>query len=357
MMQNYIYDACYTTQLEDDIDFNADNKKFVMELNHKFGLKVLEKVEILKSKGWGDNNAYYFKSDIRDWREGVSKGDYTLTDAFLMTLDDGLPYGLAWATNAKVHGMTYYFYNPRFYKEKSQNNIDHHTLRSVKLPQLMKNIEKQKAIPTKANIISASYVREVSDMVGNVDSILRDKNYHQIKDEELHLMLKVVLGQSSMDMLDDNLKVKMNETLAKMNDIDVRAGKLKESLTELLGKEFHMLITYGTEGYIVGRGKFNYLENGRVDDEKPILYTKELNRVESLDDYDEIDDIRHILTMHKLRLEGKDEREREQYLIKEYFYNRDEFHDDLMIITKTSDRWGGKLGYFDHCAIIIPKMG
>lgn len=353
-MQSYIYDACHTTQLEDDINYDADNKKLIMELNHKYGLKVFQKIEILKNKGWGDNYAYYFKSDIRDWREGVSKGDYTEVDAFLLTLDDGLPYALAWASNGKVHGMTYYFYNPRFYKEKSQNTIDHHTLRSVKLPQLIKNIKLQKAIPSKGDVITTNYVREVSDMVGNVDSILRDKNYHQIKDEELHLMLKVVLGQSTMNSLDDKLKTKMSETLEKMNDIDVRAGKLKESLTEVLGKEFHMLLTYGTDGYVVGRGKFNYVEHGRVDDEKPITYTKELKRVSSLDEYDEIDSIRHILTMQKLKLEEKGESAKE-YIFKEYFYNRDEYFDDILVINKTKDRWGGRLNYFDHCAIIIPK--
>jgi len=354
-MQNYIYEACYTTQLDDDINFNADNKKLIMELNHKYGLKVFQKVEILKNKGWGDNPAYYFKADIRDWREGVTKGDYNLIDAFLLTLDDGLPYALAWATNGKVHGMTYYFYNPRFYKEKSQNTIDHHTLRSVKLPQLIKNIKMQKAIPSKADVISASYVREVSDMVGNVDNILRDKNYHPIKDEELHHILKVVLGQSTMNIIDDNLKNKMTETLEKFNDVDVRANQLKASLTEILGREFHMLLTYGTDGYVVGRGKFNYVENGRVDDENPVTYTKELRRVESLDEYDEIDSIRHILTMQKLKLEEKDEQHREQYVVKDYFYNRDEYFDDILVINKTKDRWGGKLNYFDHCAIIIPK--
>lgn len=353
-MQSYIYDACHTTQLENDINHDADNKKLIMELNHKYGLKVFQKIEILKSKGWGDNYAYYFKSDIRDWKEGVSRGDYTEIDAFLLTLDDGLPYGLAWASNGKVHGMTYYFYNPRFYKEKSQNTIDHHTLRSVKLPQLIKNIKLQKAIPSKGDVITTNYVREVSDMVGNVDSILRDKNYHQIKDEDIHKMLKVVLGQSTMNSLDDKLKTKMSETLEKMNDIDVRAGKLKESLTEVLGKEFHMLLTYGTDGYIVGRGKFNYVEHGRVDDEKPITYTKELKRVSSLDEYDEIDSIRHILTMQKLKLEEKGESAKE-YIFKEYFYNRDEYFDDILVINKTKDRWGGKLNYFDHCAIIIPK--
>lgn len=353
-MQSYIYDACHTTQLENDINYDADNKKLIMELNHKYGLKVFQKIEILKSKGWGDNYAYYFKSDIRDWKEGVSRGDYTEIDAFLLTLDDGLPYGLAWASNGKVHGMTYYFYNPRFYKEKSQNTIDHHTLRSVKLPQLIKNIKLQKAIPSKGDVITTNYVREVSDMVGNVDSILRDKNYHQIKDEDIHKMLKVVLGQSTMNSLDDKLKTKMSETLEKMNDIDVRAGKLKESLTEVLGKEFHMLLTYGTDGYIVGRGKFNYVEHGRVDDEKPITYTKELKRVSSLDEYDEIDSIRHILTMQKLKLEEKGESAKE-YIFKEYFYNRDEYFDDILVINKTKDRWGGKLNYFDHCAIIIPK--
>lgn len=354
-MQNYIYDACYTTQLDDDINYDADNKKLIMELNHKYGLKVFQKVELLKNKGWGDNFAYYFKSDIRDWKEGVSKGDYTEIDAFLLTLDDGLPYALAWASNGKVHGMTYYFYNPRFYKEKSQNNIDHHTLRSVKLPQLIKNIKLQKAIPSKNSILSAGYVREVSDLVGNVDRILNDKNYHQINNEDIHEMLKVLIGQSTMSIIDDKLKTKFTETLNKMNDVDVRANQLKASLTEILGREFHMLLTYGTDGYVVGRGKFNYAENGRVDEENPITYTKELKRVASLDEYDEIDSIRHILTMQKLKLEDKDEREREQYVVKDYFYNRDEYFDDILVINKTKDRWGGKLNYFDHCAIIIPK--
>jgi hypothetical protein len=355
MMQSYIYDACYTTQLDYDIDFNADNKKLIMELNHKYGLKVFQKIEILKNKGWGDNFAYYFKSDIRDWVDGVKKGEYTEIDAFLLTLDDGLPYALAWATNGKVHGMTYYFYNPRFYKEKSQNTIDHHTLRSVKLPQLIKNIKLQKAIPSKGDVITTNYVREVSDMVGNVDRVLSDKNYHNIKNEDIHDMLKVLLGQSTMNSIDDKLKTTMTETLEKMNDVDVRANNLKASLTEVLGKEFHMLLTYGTEGYVVGRAKFNYVEKGRVDDDKPIIYTQELKRVVSLDEYDEIDSIRHILTMQKLKLEEKDERDREQYVVKDYFYNRDEYFDDILVINKSKDRWGGKLNYFDHCAIIIPK--
>ena len=354
-MQGYIYDACYTTQLDYDINYDADSKKLIMELNHKYGLKVFQKIEMLKNKGYGDNYAYYFKSEIRDWVDGVKKGEYAEIDAFLLTLDDGLPYGLAWASKGKVHGMTYYFYNPRFYKEKSQNTTDHHTLRSVKLPQLIKNIKLQKAIPTKGDVISAQYVREVSDMVGNIDRILNDKIHHKIDTEEIHDMLKVLLGQTTMSVLDDKIKTKMIETLENMNNIDVKANTLKESLTDVLGKEFHMLLTYGTEGYVVGRAKFNYVEKGRVDDEKPIIYTKELKRVESLDDYDEIDSIRHILTMQKLKIEEKDEREREQYIVKDYFYNRDEYFEDILVINKTKDRWGGKLNYFDHCAIIIPK--
>ncbi len=353
-MQNYIYDACFTTQLEDDINYDADNKKLIVELNHKYGLKVFQKIEILKNKGWGNNFAFYFKSDIREWVEGVKKGDYTEINAFLLTLDDGLPYGLAWATTGKSYGMTYYFYNPRFYKEKSQNTIDHHTLRSIKLPQLIKNIKLQKAIPIKGDVITTNYVREISDMVGNVDRILNDKNYHNIKNQDIHEMLKVLLGQSTINSLDDKLKTTMTETLDKMNDVDVKANELKESLTEVLGKEFHMLLTYGTEGYVVGRAKFNYVEHGIIDDDKPITYTKDLKRVASLDEYDEIDSIRHILTMQKLKLEEKDGSDR-NYVIKEYFYNRDEYFDDIQVINKTKDRWGGSLNYFDHCAIIIPK--
>lgn len=355
-MQNYIYEACYTTQLENDIDFDADNKKLIMELNHKYGLKVFQKIELLRNQGWGDNYAYYFKTEIRDWRERISKGDYTEIDAFLLTLDDGIPYGLCWASNGKTHGMTYYFYNPRFYKEKSQNAIDQRTLRSVKLPQLIKNINMQEAIPTKNSIIDANYVREVSHLVGNVESILERKTRIKIGHEELHEMLKVLLGYSSINSCGHAFRTKMIETLDKMNDVDVQANKLKESLTEILGKEFHILLTYGTDGYVVGRAKFKYDSKGRVDDFKPIIYTKEFKRVASLDEYDEIDSVRHILTMVKLKLEERDVTHKE-YIFKDYFYNRDEFFDDILVIAKTKERYGGKLGYFEHCGIIIPKMG
>ena len=63
-MQGYIYDACYTTQLDYDINYDADSKKLIMELNHKYGLKVFQKIEMLKSKGYGDNSAYYFRGEI-----------------------------------------------------------------------------------------------------------------------------------------------------------------------------------------------------------------------------------------------------------------------------------------------------
>jgi hypothetical protein len=48
--QSFIKKISGEDELDYDIDFNADNKKLIMELNHKYGLKVFQKIEILKKK-------------------------------------------------------------------------------------------------------------------------------------------------------------------------------------------------------------------------------------------------------------------------------------------------------------------
>ena len=227
-MQPYIYEACHTTLLEQEIDFNPNTKKLIQELNHKYGLKVFAKTEVLKNpKGWGSNVFYYLKSDVRDWKEGVAKGDYEEVDAFLLTYN-GMSNAMVWSSDNKSNGLTYYFFNPNYYKEKSQNTVDHHTLRSVKLPSLIQNIKKNGAIP-KHEPLSYRYIDELSDLVGNVDRILNGKSNHNLHNHEcIQVMLNIIKGDTTLHDCNKEMQDKIEEAYKHMKKVDEDAINLKQ---------------------------------------------------------------------------------------------------------------------------------
>lgn len=350
-MQPYIYGACHTTLLEQEIDYNLDTKKLILELNHKYGLKVFSKTEVLKNpKSWGTSAYFYLKTDVRDWKQGVANGDYEEVDAFLLTYE-GMSNAMVWTANNKEHGLTYYFYSPSYYKEKSSNNVDHHTLRSVKLPTLINNIKKNGALPPRVPI-SLQYTTHISDLVGDVDRILNKKGHNNINSNtDLQMLLKIIKGDMKLSECDDKLIKKIDETHAYMNDIDKEAIEVKTSLKDVLAKEFHIILTYEHDGYIVGRGRVKYNSDNKVDEKEWLEYTSPLQRVNSLDDYDEIDQIRPLLIMRKLKLESvKDNKS----IKKDYFILEDEYDNELRIVSKSKDRWNG-FDDFNHLAMFIPK--
>ena len=254
------------------------------------------------------------------------------------------------SSNNKSNGLTYYFFNPSYYKEKSQNTVDHHTLRSVKLPSLIQNIKKNGAIP-KHEPLSYRYIDELSDLVGNVDRILNGKSNHNLHNHEcIQVMLNIIKGDTTLHDCNKEMQDKIDHAYKLMKKVDEDATNLKQSLKEKLGSEFHVILTYTHDGYVVGRAKMKYGNDGKLDEKDWIEYTKPLHYVKSLDDYDKIDEIRPILIMRKLKLEN----ENPDSVRKEYFSGEDKYDDELQIISRRKDRWDS-FDNFNHLALFIPK--
>lgn len=214
----------YTSEATIDAVENSLAKKFIYELNHRFGVKVID-------FGSPNNDNY---SNI-----------FRLTDstgAFLV--------GRAW-TEGRDKNLDYNYRSPIVTKERGRTPRDKQTYYSSKLSTLMSTLNKNNVIPKDTqdiiNYHSHSFRRARSEIV---DSFGARNKRDEFYTDEIHDMLKYIVGEStSINFLD-----KCKKVLDIYNNVD----KIK------LEVEYNANRFFVDGFYAVGVDMFNHIIIGEL---------------------------------------------------------------------------------------------
>jgi hypothetical protein len=141
-MKPYIFAECYDEALENLIE-NDRAKPLIEEMFYQYGLKVMHSIPLLRVK-YGKDVTYVSNFELATSVDVISH-------AFILTLD-GLPYCAVYV--ADLDKPTYCYYSLFYHKDRAKyGNDDRGTLRSIHIDSLLKNIDKNKAMPCDQDII------------------------------------------------------------------------------------------------------------------------------------------------------------------------------------------------------------
>jgi hypothetical protein len=299
-MKRYIYETCWTQGLEDEIESVPNTKALIEEMYYRFGLKVYD-----KAKGLG------------------------ATKSFLMTLD-GLPYcevytEMNWNTKKEADELTYCYYSQYYSKSRGSDENDRRTLRSTKLSKLMTTLEKNNAImPDHTHLLTFDLITDATLTVRR-KGVKAHKSMYDLEDTStLQLLLEHAVNKVPLE--GETLKG-FQVILDKWNKADHDVKQATDKMETMFGNEFYIIGETQEEGFAIASAKVTEFSNNKVKYE----LVKPFQRVMSLDDYEHIDEIRPVLTMYKLFLEGEDK----QRMMALSPMTR-EYYEDLNIITTYS---------------------
>jgi hypothetical protein len=141
-MKPYIFAECYDEALENLIEKDRA-KPLIEEMFYQYGLKVMHSIPLLRVK-YGKDVTYVSSFELATSVDVIS-------NAFILTLD-GLPYCAVYV--ADLDKPTYCYYSLFYHKDRAKyGNDDRGTLRSIHIDNLLKTIDKNKAMPCDQDII------------------------------------------------------------------------------------------------------------------------------------------------------------------------------------------------------------
>jgi hypothetical protein len=261
-----VYEGFETEELENAIN-QSPAKKLIHELNFKYGLKVIDKIEARNR--WS-------------------------TLAFLLADPSGLAVAKVWTDTEDGHDV-YNYRSPFYRKDRGSDSADRETLHSKKLSTLMATLKRNNVVPPPDGMINKfpadCFNQGMSMMDSHHGSDYKNSSFSA---EDIHKMLKVILlGESTNDLNLNNCK----EALDKWNRQDRIKGEKQKDIERFFLSEF----------YAVGADKLNHLVIGSVkampregynnykfDVVKPFKRVKELP-----------DELKAVMLMNKVHAEGK----------------------------------------------------
>lgn len=265
-----IYEGFETDDLLNAID-NSPTKKLIQELNFKYGLKVVSKI---------DSDASMYNP--------VTK--YLLADP------SGFAVAKVWTE--KEDNYDVYFYRSPFYrKDRGSDTADRETIHSKKLSTLMATLKRNNVVPPSNGILNhGSYASDNFNQAINFLDTHHGRDYKQtnFSADEIHIMIKVILlGESPNELNLDNCK----QTLDKWNEQDRIKVNKRNDIERFFNSEF----------YAVGADKLNHLVIGSVKrmprqghDNYYFEAVKPFKRVTELPD-----ELKAIMLMNKVHSEDK----------------------------------------------------
>ena len=301
-MKRYIYDTCWTQELEDEIEVVPNTKALIEEMYYRFGLKV--------------------------YAQPISSAN---SNSYLMTLD-GLPYcevftELVWNSKKELDEVNYCYYSKYFCKARGKDEVDRRTLRSTKLSKLMTTLEKTNAImPDHTYLLTKDLL---SDSMNNIKrkGVKTSKSIYDLDDvNKLQLLLEHAVNKKPLDSESLNKYKVILDKWIKTDDDTKLAIK---NMTTMFGNEFYIIAETQEAGYAIASAKVTEF----VSKEFKYELIKPFQRVLNLDDYEYIDNIRAVLTMYKLFIEGQEPSIRMTHLSP----MTREYYEDLNIITTYSN--------------------
>jgi hypothetical protein len=311
-MQTYMYKNMWTQELEDTVE-NDKAKPLIMEMFHKYGLQV------------------YAFTPYRN----VDSGGW-----FLMTLD-GLPYCKVSAVeeyNSKLEkDELIYVYTSEFYRcKRARSNNDGHTLTSTRIANLIKSMEKKKAVPSDSSFLfDNTIVHNLCKQVGNRFETKGYKNNLPVEDG--HILLQLAVGGLAKLKVSPEKLIEYKVLLDKYNLIDDTNKAEINRITSMFSGEVCIMGISCTKGYVIGKIKCDVSkDNKRADDIRFLSHemVEPFRGVLNLDDYEHINEIRPVLTMCKV---NKEIQKSDRALLNGMFPVADNYYKDLEIMTYYSN--------------------
>jgi len=265
---NLIYEGFENEHLEHLIN-ESSAKRLIQELNFKYGLKVVDKVD----------------------PHALSRSSPT---GFLLADPSGFMVAKVWADKA-CDDTIYNYRSPFYKKERGSDSADRETLHSKKLSTLMATLKRQNVVPPVGGTLMTVCKESFNAGINQMDSHHgRDYKNSSFSPDEIHTMLKVILlGESPSNLNLNNCK----EVLDKWNGQDRIKVEKRKDIERFFLNEF----------YAIGADKLNHLVIGSVKamprqghDEYYFHEVKPFKRVKELPD-----EFKAVMLMNKVHAEGK----------------------------------------------------
>ena len=263
-----IYEGFENEHLEHLIN-ESSAKRLIQELNFKYGLKVVDKVD---AHALARNNPM----------------------SFLLAEPSGFMVAKVWVDKEDGHDV-YNYRSPFYRKERGSDTADRETVHSKKLSTLMATLKRQNVVPPIGGTLMSVCKESFNAGINQMDSHHgRDYKNSNFSADQIHLMLKAILLRESPNELDLN---KCKETLDKWDEQDRIKVKKREDIERFFLNEF----------YAIGADKLNHLVIGSVKamprqghDEYYFQEIKPFKRVKELPD-----EFKAVMLMNKVHAEGK----------------------------------------------------
>jgi hypothetical protein len=269
----YILDRFESEELEQSLKASPVFP-LVRDMCHKFGLKVLAKLEI-------------------DGKQ-----------SFQLCLTNGMAVGKVGVRMNSENKLEYLYRTPYYKKERGSSDEDKQTLRSTKVSSLMATISRVKAVPSIDKMLEKK-MRKLSDAKDIMEKAMGStyKSSSELLPDEIQALLCAYLGETpnGNHLTIDTLKCK--KVLDKYNEADrIRVKKLEE-VDRFFSNPFYMIGADQFGHFIVGKVK--------VTGEKQYEIVEPFKRYK---DITERDDLIPVMTMTKLAYEDKGGRMQNGYI-------------------------------------------
>jgi hypothetical protein len=263
-----IYEGFENEHLEHLVN-ESPTKKLIQELNFKYGLKVVDKVD----------------AHVLSRNNPIS---------FLLADPSGFAVARVWTDKEDGHDV-YNYRSPYYKKERGSDSADRETIHSKKLSTLMATLKRQNVVPPPDGMLNKYPADSFNQAIGMMESHHgRDYKNSSFSADQIHLMLKAILLRESPNELDLN---KCKETLDKWDEQDRIKVKKREDIERFFLNEF----------YAIGADKLNHLVIGSVKrmprqghDNYKFEIVKPFKRVKEIPD-----ELKAVMLMNKVHAEGK----------------------------------------------------
>jgi len=299
-------------------------------LVHPVMASVLPEAEVIMSRGYPllRELIHKYKLVVMGKRNPLNPDSNT----FMLSREDGIIVGCAGYSEREG---VYFFRSVTKPKERGRSSEDRFTYKSVKLPALMRTIEKQKLIPDSYMEV----INKLSHMNTVVSSVISkhnsySKNSGGFSGASIHELLKVAFGYQNMKSLSTDSIVFYRKALDEYNQVDETRVSRLNMVKEVFDKPIKYLSYDSTGTFIKGsmRLDIKFDEYYRLDEVK--VTEMEAQRVRTfMDD----PDIAPRMAMLKVMVQKtSDEFEGE-----EGFFPRsgDGYHEELGIYKVDTDGW------------------
>lgn len=333
-MKNYIYEPMWSQELEDIIE-NDKAKPLIMEMFYKHGFRVYDVVRTNRLVGEVDEEGNIHEATRTHYK-------------FMLTLD-GLPYCQVYVDDTTKDKPSYCYFSPHYQKERGQDNVDRHTVRSAKISGLMRMLDKYECVvDNPEEVIGTDAMYYIPSIAHQV--ILKDSNHIGKPDFSSVQQYRVLKAY----MTGTKLTVERHEEVKNIFDIWSKSVETErhavEKVQSMFGKDFYILGETVGEGLCVGKARFKY-EDGSWGRNPPFEVTDAFQRVRTLDELEGHDDLKAMVTMFKI---WRDANTPPHYLTKNKIVSRDTgYVKDLELVISSVHR-GYQFEPFNMQLLAIP---